>query len=518
MAKTIQTLNIGAANVTLAEYELGAKGAVKLLKYGIAELASPLDGGNAETILAPALREIMTTKGIKPGKLALAISGQMVFPKFAAIPMVGGKEKFEQLVKYEIEQGIPFPIDEMVADRQILGDTENGDKSVMIVAAKVDQIEAITSALTGLGFSPEFVDVSPLALTNVLKANHPDEEENCTIILDIGARTTSLVVVEGDKLYNRSIPIAGNAITKEIANALGCSLEEAEALKREKGYVASGGVMEDADPTVDMISKACRAVMTRLHAEISRSINFYRSQQHGGMPTKLYLTGGSVLLAQIDQFFAESLEIDVEALDEEDVFLPATRGLALHAAGVARFAINLLPPSIVADRAERARIPYLIAGGSLIALALVVVMLVYNKEAEIIGAQRDAVLIKANSLGAVDREIVNANKELESVKAQADALRSLMVARSSAVQRMNAVRESLLPGMWIEKWSSDGKITIRSWRDRVKGANGKTVSEIVVEKLKGKAVVDPSTIKITDMSTIGKNGDLEQFTVEVKFK
>ena len=75
MAKKILTLDIGAANIALAEYELGAKGAIKLLKYGVAELASPLDGGNVETILAPALREIIGAKGFKPGKLALAENG-----------------------------------------------------------------------------------------------------------------------------------------------------------------------------------------------------------------------------------------------------------------------------------------------------------------------------------------------------------------------------------------------------------------------------------------------------------
>lgn len=534
MAKTIQTLNIGAANVALAEYELGAKGAVKLLKYGVAELASPLDGGNVETILAPALREIIGAKGFKPGKLALAISGQMTFPKFASIPMVGGAEKFEQLVRYEIEQGIPFPIDEMVCDRQVLGDAENGDKSVMIVAAKVDQIEAITSALTGLGFSPDYVDVSPLAITNALKFNRPDEAEACTIVLDIGARTTSLVVVEGDKLYNRSIPIAGNAITKEISGALGCSLEEAEALKREKGYVAEGGVTEDADEIVDRVSKACRAVMTRLHAEISRSINFYRSQQHGNAPVKLYLTGGSALLPQIDRFFAESLGIEVEylnpfektafgaldvsALENDSPIIASTVGIALHVAGAARFAINLLPPSIIADRAERARIPYLVAGGAMMALALVAVMMTYHREATTIAAQRDAVATTVSALSAVDREITAAAKELDAAKSEATALKDLMLSRSAAVQRLNAVREALLPGMWIEKWSNDGRITIRSWSDRVKGANGKTVSETVVEKLKGKSAIDSTSIKIVEQVRLGKGGELEQFTVEVKFK
>ena len=129
MAKRFLTLNIGAATVELAEYEAGGKGALTLVNYGTANLAAPLDGGNADTVLPPALLEIVREKGIRPGKVALSVSGQMVFPRFAAIPAAGGAERFEQLVRYEIEQNIPFPIDEMVCDRQVLGDTENGDKS-----------------------------------------------------------------------------------------------------------------------------------------------------------------------------------------------------------------------------------------------------------------------------------------------------------------------------------------------------------------------------------------------------
>jgi len=169
MAKRFLTLDIGAANVALAEYEANGKGAPKLLKFGTAALSAPLDGGNAETILAPALLEIVREKGIRPGPVAISVSGQMVFPRFAALPPASD-DKFEQQVRFEIEQNVPFPIDEMICDRQILGDTADGDRNVMIVAAKTEQIEAIASAVAGAGFRPELVDVAPLALTNAVRA------------------------------------------------------------------------------------------------------------------------------------------------------------------------------------------------------------------------------------------------------------------------------------------------------------------------------------------------------------
>ena len=532
MAKKFLTLNIGAATIELAEYESGGKGALTLTNYGVAPLAAPLDGGNAETILSPALLEIVRERGIKPGPVAISLSGQMAFQRFAAIPMAGGEEKFEQMVRYEIEQNVPFPIDEMVCDRQVVGDTPNGDKSVLIVAAKVDQVEELTSAVAAAGFSPELVDVAPLALANALAHERP--EDGCSVLLDIGAKTTSLVIAEGDKLYNRSIPVAGNTITKEIVSALGCTAEEAEQLKRERGYVSMGGVTEDDDETADRISKVCRAVLTRLNAEISRSINFYRSQQGGSAPTKLYLTGGTALLPQMDVFFSESLGIEVEffnpferiavgskvdaaALEADGAILAATAGVAVHLAGAARFAVNLLPPSLVEAKAEKAKIPFVVAAGVALVAALVLVMLAVNRQTAVVTAQRDAVSAQVSQLESFDTRVKKANTEFGTALEEAKAIGERLMKRSVGVRRLNAVRDALMQGMWIEKWEAD-RISVRYWKDRFKTSGGKTIGEQVVERLKGKTdVIDRESVKISDMSVVGKDGLVVQVTIQMKF-
>lgn len=543
MAKKFLTLDIGAETVALAEYECGAKGALTLVNYGTSHLAVPLESGDPETILAPALLDIVRERGIRPGSVAISVSGQMVFPRFAAIPAAGGEERFEQMVRYEIEQNVPFPIDEMVCDRQVLGDTESGDKAVMIVAAKVDQIEAITSAVASAGFRPELVDVAPLALTNAVRRASPDDG-SCSIILDVGAKTTSLVILEGDKVYNRSIPIAGKNITREIAQALGCTAEEAEALKIERGYVSLGGVAEDEDETSDRISKVCRAVLTRLQAEISRSVNFYRSQQGGGAPVKLYLTGGTALLPQIDAFFAEALQIDVEffnpfdfialgsgidadALGADGALLSPTAGLALHLAGDARFAINLLPPSIIQARAEQAKIPVLAVAGVLFVAALVLVLLGVGRQSETLQATIDGVQAKVSTLRGFEKKVKAAEEEAAREEAAAESVRRIIASRTAALAHLTAVRSSLAGGMWVHSWQ-DGKITVRGWKDRLdklvaeasrlSGGKRLTASELVVAKLKGCTSVDPESVKISDMTTVGRKAALEQFTVELKFK
>ena len=542
MSKRYLTLDIGAANVVLAEYE-GGKGALTLVNYGKAALAEPIDVSNADTVLPAALMEIVREKGIKPGPVAISVSGQMVFPRFAAIAYTGDDAKFEQLIRYEVEQNIPFPIDEMICDSQVLGDTENGDKAVMVVAAKTDQIEAITSAVAGAGFTPERVSVAPIAVTGALGCVLAGDE-SCKVILDIGAKTTSLVVVEGERIYNRSIPVAGNTITNEIAKALGCTTEEAEQIKLEKGYVSLGGVVEDEDEVADRVSKVCRAVLTRLHAEISRSINFYRSQQGGGAPTALYVTGGTALLPQLDAFFSESLQVEVgyfnpmdavtagAALDQEQLgvdwaFLGATTGLALEATGDSRYTINLLPPSIISERAAAAKIPFLALGALAFVGALVVALLAVKHAGTVVDAKLEAVEGKRSELQRFEQQIKTASAAEEAAKTRAEALRALLVRRGQAVIKLNAVRSALGDGMWIEKWDGD-RVTIRGWGERVSAFlqkvaeknDGKrqTAPEIVVARLKGNPVVIPESVKIVDMTPLGKDHNVEQFVVEVKFK
>ena len=537
MAKRYLTLDIGASSVKLAEYE-GGKGGLTLVNYGIAPLAAPLDAGNAGALLSPAILEIVREKGIKPGPVALSVSGQMVFPRFASIAAAGGADKFDQMVRFEIEQNIPFPIDEMICDRQVLGDNENGEKNVMIVAAKTDQIEDIAAAVRGAGFMPELVDVAPIAITNVLRSAGVTDG-GCCVVLDIGAKTTSLVIADGDRLYNRSIPVAGNTITKDIAAALGCTSEEAEEYKRTAAYVALGGVVEDDDETRDRVSKVCRAVMTRLHAEVSRSINFYRSQQGGSVPVKLCITGGTALLPQLDRFFAESLQLEVEyvnpfdfvgigpkvdagALEQDGTLLPATVGLALHMAGLATFAINLLPPSLVKERADVAKIPFVAIGAVSIVVALALVMLAARRGAETAEAESSAVAAEVSRLRSVETKVKEAVAAEERETAKADVFKTLFERRSLPVGRLMAIRAALGSEMWIEKWEGD-RITVRGWSDDLKTlvsrtkTGGSTAAQIIEARIKGSPLVDPASVKIESMTDVGKDAALKQIVVVARF-
>ena len=465
------TLNIGASKATLAEYSLSGKRKLTLTAYGSGDLSgiAANDPAALSAALPPVLHEILRTHGIKPGPLVVSLSGQMVFPRFAKFPAVGDAAKLDQLVGYEIEQNVPFPIDEIVSDCQFLGTTPEGDKAALIVAAKLEGVRAVTEAAQSAGLKPLIVDVSPMAVCNALRFTNP-QLDGCTVVLDIGAKTTNLIILENEKIYNRSIPVAGNTITKEIAQTFGCSFEEAEQLKIERGYVALGGVMEDEDEITDRVSKIIRTVLTRLHAEISRSINFYRSQQGGAAPSRLFLTGGTVRLPQLDQFFMESLQVDVEYLNpftavrvggkvnsaalESDAFtLVESVGLALRQTDVpGLIRINLMPPELVAQARNVRRIPFLVVGAAGVLAALGLGIVLQNRECEAAKAQLEYVESQNSALSGKEKQLKAAQGLEKAELASCDDLQRLMRGRTAVLDRVRAVRKSLLPGMWISKW------------------------------------------------------------------
>lgn len=552
------TLNIGASKALLAEYVQSGKGKLSLAAYGTGDLAGidVNDPAALSAALPPVLHQIVREKGIKPGPLVVSLSGQMVFPRFAKFPPLGDKAKLEQLVGYEIEQNVPFPIDEVVSDWQFLGQTPEGDQAALIVAAKLEGVRAVTEAAISAGFKPMTVDVSPIAVCNAFRASGADTS-GCTVVLDIGAKTTNLIILEDEKIYNRSIPVAGNAITKEIMQTFGCTFEEAEQLKLERGYVSMGGVTEDADETTDHVAKCARTVLTRLHVEISRSINFYRSQQGGSAPSRFVLTGGSVRLPQMDQFFSEALQVEVEYLNpfgavafgpkvdaaalESDAFILAESvGLALRPSGQAAVALNLMPPELVEQARALRRIPFIAAGAVAFLAALGAAWFAETHKTDVAQAQLECVEGRNNAFKGLEAKLKAEQKAELDARARCDEFQQLLWQRSAALLRLRAVRESLIPGMWITEWQpykprpkddeeavglGGARVTIRGWRDAMRDEEAKwsksnggkkaTAATIVESRLKGKQVFNPDDVKIVSQKDV--KDCLSEFTIQIGF-
>ncbi len=383
----IYTLALGMQTVNLAEFRTGANGGLILARYEESELlpdpsADATRGGQ----LKIAVNELV--ERVKPGHAPVnyAISAQAVFTRFVKLPSVG-QEKVDQIVTFEAQQNVPFPINEVVWDYQLVGDAHDGQMEVVLVAIKADLLNELSEAVEESGLRTTVVDVGPMALYNAFRYNYSDVRDT-VLLIDIGARTTSLIFVEPGRVFSRSIPIGGSTITQAIAKEFKEPVMAAEARKKKDGFVSLGGSYADPeDEEVARVSKMVRNTMTRLHAEISRSISFYRAQQQGSAPVRAYLSGASSSMPYTREFFAEKLKMPVEyfnALRNVTVTAPmqaeeASRrahvlgelvGLALRSTSACPMELNLRPPAVTQQQEMARRRPFLALAAVCLLLAL----------------------------------------------------------------------------------------------------------------------------------------------------
>lgn len=546
----ILALNVGASKIVLAEFIVKSGRPPELINYGMSDLGiDPENDSGVGGHLVPAIKEIMKARGIHPAPMMLSLSGQMVFPRFVRLPAVGS-DKLLQMVQYEVEQNVPFPIDEIVWNHQFIGDASSGEQCAMIVAAKIENVREVTDRVVEMGLEPEIVDVAPMALYNCLRYNYPNLA-GCTVVLDIGARSTNLIFVEDEKIYNRCIPVAGNAITQELAKSFQIPFADAEALKREQAFVALGGVFQTEDETAERISKVVRNVVTRLHAEISRSVNFYRSQQGGSAPVRMFLTGGSSVLPHLDTFFREKLQVEVaylnpftnvglsnrinrEKIGADAFVLSESVGLALRRSLACPVEINLMPPEIAKRKSFKKRIPFfgLAAAGVLLSLGI---WGMYEKQmAKLYTFQSEQVSAKLSSVKSKQGALAKAEKDKAGVQSKADAVQGVMLERTVWLKRVDAVRKSLAEGMWLTELVpmkdaagvvTGVRIVGRGWVDKLRAieekakAAGRTATavEVLRDQLKLQSVFgkEPQDVKIVGVKDI--EGYLIEFTIEAVF-
>jgi type IV pilus assembly protein PilM len=539
----ILALNVGAGKIVLAEFAVKSGRAPELTNYGTSELAGdPENDADVGSQLGGAIREIMKARGIRPAPLMLSLSGQMVFPRFVRLPAVA-EDKLLQMVRYEVEQNVPFPMDEIVWNHQFIGDASSGEQCAMIVAAKTASVREITDRVVELGLEPEIVDVAPMALYNCLRYNYA-KLDGCTVVLDIGARSTNLIFVEDEKIYNRCIPVAGNAITQEVAKSFQIPFAEAEALKRKVAFVSLGGVTASDDETSERVSKVVRNVVTRLHAEISRSVNFYRSQQGGSAPVRLFLTGGSSVMPHLDTFFREKLQIDIAYLNPfesvkvgsrvnhekvgADAFVLAESvGLALRRSLKCPVEINLMPPEIVKRKSLKKRVPFFALAAVGILLCLGIWAMYARQVEEIYRAQSEEVNRKLEVRKADQARLLKAEKAEETVERKADALRGVLTERTAWLKRVDAVRASLFDGVWLTALEpikdSSGTVTGlrivgRGWADKFKAVEEKekaagrnaTALEVLRDRLRLQSVFGKGD---KDIKIVGQK-DIEAYLIE----
>lgn len=265
--------------------------------------------------------------------------------------------------------------------------------------------------------------------------------------------------------------MAGNQITQLIMNEFSISFDDAEALKKAHAYVAFGGAYEGPQSeTVDKVSKSVRSMMTRLHQELNRSINFYRSQQGGQQPSLLLLTGGSSVIPYTDTFLREKLNVETDyfnpfnnvAVSEQ---IPADQigahacemgqmvGLALRQLHRCPIEINLLPPKAEEEKKFKRKQPVFAMAAAGILLTLMVWIAFYFRMAGVTEDVRSQIEKRVSELSSVENHLLQEETAVAAVEGKIVKLGALEAHRSVWRNLLAEINGALSDGMWITRIS-----------------------------------------------------------------
>jgi len=315
-------LDIGTSSIKLIEIE-ESKGGHRLKNFGISTLPKDaiVNGSivNHDAVVS-SIQQILSNLKIKTKDVVASISGHPVIIKKITMP-VATDEELEESIKFEAEQYIPFDLEEVNIDFQVLAvEEEKADQmNVMLVAAKKVMINDYTKVLSDAGLTPVILDIDVFALENAFEINYPLDEEQNAALIDVGASTININVIKGGlSAFTRDVFLGGNQITEDIQKQFGISFDEAETLK------TSGDVNRDDFGGKEIVKQVC----DNIASEIQKSLDFYSSTTYESV-NKIYLSGGCAKIPFMKDIIEEKLNVSTEIIDcirtvkyDENVFDP----------------------------------------------------------------------------------------------------------------------------------------------------------------------------------------------------
>ena len=317
-------LDVGSSSIKAVELATrGKSGSFDLVRLGVAPLPaeSIVQGAflNAAAI-TDSIREAVSQAKIKTKNVAVAVSGHSVIVKKVSLPSMTREELGEQ-IRWEAEQYIPFDVNEVNLDFQILeGEGEAGQMEVLLVAAKKDLIDDYVQVITEAGLTPVAIDVAAFAVENAFESNYEVGPNETVALVNIGAQVVNINIVSaGVPCFTRDITTAGNQFTEEIQKALSVSFEEAERVK------LGGRDSNSQDVVPQEVEQAIQAVTETVIGEISRSLDFFSATSADSRIEKVYLSGGACRVPGFVDAFRDRTGLPVELLNPLARMMPSSR-------------------------------------------------------------------------------------------------------------------------------------------------------------------------------------------------
>jgi len=299
--------DISSSAVKMVEIESAGKGMYRVERYAIEPLPKDsLMEGNINNLdaVADAVRRCHKRLGSNLKNLALALPNAAVISKKILVPAGQTEDDLQLQVETEANQYIPFALEEVNLDFQVLGPAPNSpeDVEVLIAASRKDKIIDRVAAAEAVGLNATVMDVDVFAAQTALElieSQFPEggKDQNIAMV-DVGASVMAVNVLRNDQsIYMREQPFGGNQLTQEIQNRFGLSPEEAEAAKR------AGGLPENYE------SDVLAPFLDMLGLEVARALQFFFTSTQHTQINHIVLSGGCAAIPGVDEAVTKRVQV-----------------------------------------------------------------------------------------------------------------------------------------------------------------------------------------------------------------
>ena len=321
-------------------------------------------------LIREALQRFLARADMSGCRVVISVPGQSSFSRFVKLPPVESR-RVPDIVRFEAEQQIPFPINEVIWRWQTFRDPDSPDVEVGLFAMKRSDVAEMLSHFNEVGIRVDVVQTAPLALYNFMTFDEQLAEDGATLLADVGADKTDLVVADKGRIWTRTIQIGGNNFTEALVRTFKLSFEKAEKLKRAAA----------SSKYARQIFQSMRPVFADLVQEIQRSIGYYTSLHRETRFKRVLGLGNGFRLPGLQKFIEQNLNVPAARIDNYNRISPSSSasapavnehvlsfavayGLALQGLELSGVNTNLLPEEILRKRRWNRKRPWFVAAAA----------------------------------------------------------------------------------------------------------------------------------------------------------
>jgi type IV pilus assembly protein PilM len=397
----------------------------------------------------------------------LSIPSQFTFCRLLKLPLVD-KTKIHQMVQYEAQQQVPFSLDEVVWNYQVLGSPDPEHLHVILAAVRHELIQDLLTGLESQKIFVKLLEASPIASYRAFAKLFEGSAETAAVI-NLGARTTDLTVLAPHTLWIRTITVGGDHFTQEIQKEMKLGFQEAEDLKHSKAALPITPVPSPATTIEDKLKIASEAPAKRLLAELTRSIGYFNAQFHGHHISKVYLTGGESRLTNIGPYFSQKLSVPIENIDilqhpslelavppdpNTSSSLTEVIGLGLRLLKSEKLAVNLLPKNYIARMASARRREMLFLSALTVLLILLFQIFYRGALVKLEQSRLNSIVLIQQDLKSYSDQIKNYIKEMEADSNHTREIRKLVREKTQWINIFEDLQKNTPQNIWITKLSN----------------------------------------------------------------